>query len=101
MARSVFYSQIALRIGLAIVFLWFGIDKFIHPVLGQVGYLMGVFGILAALSFITSVFMRIFALLAVVLVIFTALKDGISTETIGDFGMIGGLIALTIWPERT
>jgi len=89
-----------IRLGLAIFFFWVGADKFFQPAGAQLAYLVGVFEVLVGLSFVTGVFMRVFALVGIVLLAVNAVSSG-STEYLSrDFGLIGGLIALTIWTER-
>lgn len=121
MTRSVRYSQLALRIGLAAVFLWFGIDKFLHPLYWvhawvppwvvpmvikvglttvQFVYLLGVFEVLVGLSFLTGVFIRMFAFLALLFLVLIAVTTGLTEITVRDVGLIGGLVSLAIWPER-
>ena len=81
------FSYLAIRLGLAAVFLWFGIDKMFHPAywlnawvpqniqslveqFGVTGlqfiYLNGIFEILVGLSLITGVFAKLFSVLAVI-----------------------------------
>ena len=122
MAQALKYPQLVLRIGIAIVFLWFGIDKFIHPQhwldawvpawvqsaveaihLGPQNFviLTGMFETFVGLSLATGFFMRLFSaagalFLAVVIVI-----NGVPLDLARDIGLIGGLVALSLWPERT
>ena len=121
MFLSVRYSQLALRIGCAAVFLWFGIDKFIHPQYWLDAWvplsvqtfaahiriaprdlmnLIGMFEVLVALSLVTGYFMRYFAVVAAVFLLLNFAFNGIHIETVRDIGLFGGLIALAIWPER-
>ncbi len=114
------YSYFALRIGLAAVFLWFGIDKMIHPsywlnawvpkqvieilakfsVSGmQLIYLNGIFEILVGLSLVTGVFTKIFSILAIIFLILVLTFNGISEVIIRDLGLIGGLLAVFLWPS--
>ena len=115
------YSYLALRIGLAIVFFWFGIDKFFHPTywqnawvpvwvitfLAKFGvsaiqfiFLNGVFEVLVGLSLVTGVFSKIFSLLGMLFLISIFVFVGISEITVRDFGLLGGLLAVFLWPER-
>ena len=82
------YSLWVLRLGLATVFFWFGIDKFLH---GS-SWLIGVFEVLIGLSLVTGIFMSVFAVVGIVLL---ALQF-----TVRDAGLIGGLLALILWQER-
>lgn len=121
MTFSVKYSQLVLRIGLAVVFFWFGGDKFFHPdywlsawipswtlalaaKLGiganQFVYLNGVFEVLIGLSLLSGVFMRFFAALGMAFLIGIFIFIGVSEITVRDAGLLGGLLALFLWPER-
>ena len=115
------YSKWAIRIGVVAVFLWFGIDKFFHPVYwlnawvpssvltlaGKFGindiqfiYLIGVFEVVVGLSLITGIFSRVFSYLAVVFLIFVLSFIGFNEVTVRDLAIIGGLLAVALWPER-
>jgi len=121
MVNSTRYSFLALRIGLAIVFLWFGIDKFFHPdywlgtwmpewilnVVGVVGisasqliYVVGIFEILIALSMVTSVFMRIFSLLGMIILLIVFVSSGFENVLVRDLGLVCALLAVVLWPEK-
>lgn len=123
MFHSLRVPHLVLRIGLAIVFMWFGVDKFIDPAgwlfwvpervqgaLMAVGmstqnfiFLNGIFEVLVAVSLLSGYFIRIFATLALsFLVVVTAVHITSATEiVVRDIGLIGGLLALAMWPERT
>ncbi|HUO75918.1 MAG TPA: DoxX family protein [Candidatus Paceibacterota bacterium] len=122
MFLSVRYSQFVIRIGLAAVFVWFGVDKFIHPQYWldarvpqavqtfaasiriqprDLINLIGLFEVLVALSLVTGYFMRYFAVVACAFLLANFVFNGIHLETVRDLGLIGGLVALVIWPERT
>lgn len=124
MAHSFRLPHWILRVGLAAVFMWFGIHKFIHPdlwiaawvpqsilglvnIIGMSGenfiFLNGIFEVLVAISLISGYFMRIFSVVAVAfLVLVVAFYIAGPTEVvIRDIGLIGGLLALALWPERT
>ena len=115
------YSGLVLRIGLAAVFFWFGGDKFFHPeywlnawvppwiipfaakfgvTATQLIYINGIFEILIALSLLTGVFMRVFALLGVVFLLGITIFIGINEITVRDIGLMGALLAIVIWPEH-
>ena len=115
------YSNWALRIGLAVVFLWFGIDKFFHPVYWinawipagvlsfiskfgisdiQFTYLNGVFEVVVGFSLITGIFSKIFSYLAVAFLVSIILFVGFNEVIVRDISMIGGLLAIALWPER-
>lgn len=114
------YAYLALRLGLAAVFLWFGIDKMFHPsywlnawvpqgvqsvlahfnVSGtQFSYLNGIFEILVGLSLVTGVFMKVFSALAIIFLLSVLIFVGISEVTVRDFAMIGGFLAVMLWPN--
>src|SRR3989338_6025712 len=99
MIFSTKYSYLALRIGLAIVFFWFGGDKFFHPdywlqawvpswavgfasyvgVSGtQFVYINGIFEVLIGVSLISGVFMRFFSLLGAIFLICIAAVSGVT-----------------------
>lgn len=111
----------ALKLGLATVFLWFGVDKFFHPnywidawipasVLSfvsnfgineiQFTYLNGIFEVVVGLSLLTGVFSRIFASLAVLFLVLIILFIGFNEVIVRDIGLIGGLVAIATWPRR-
>jgi uncharacterized membrane protein YphA (DoxX/SURF4 family) len=121
MFLSVRYSQLAIRIGLAVVFLWFGVDKFIHPqywldawvsqslqvFVGHMGVdprelvnLIAIFEVLVGISLFTGFFMRYFAAAMCLFLVINFAFNGIRLELARDIGLIGGLVALVIWPER-
>jgi uncharacterized membrane protein YphA (DoxX/SURF4 family) len=121
MFTSAKYSGLALRIGIAAVFLWFGIDKFLHPsywVNAYVGgslvsvikiihissiqliYLTGIFELLVGLSLVTGVFTKFFSTLGVAFLISIMFFIGLNEVTIRDIGLIGGLVALVLWPDN-
>lgn len=114
------YSYLALRLGLAVVFLWFGIDKIFHPAYWlnawvpqgvqaliarlsfsgiQFVYLNGIFEILVGLSLVTSVFTKLFSILAIIFLICILIFTGISEVTVRDIGLIGGFFAVLLWPN--
>lgn len=110
-----------LRIGLIVVFLWFGIDKFIHPsywlsawvpewalsfmerfkVTGsQFIYFNGIFEVMVGLSLLTGLFSKFFSFLAIIFLITVVAVNGINEITIRDLGLMGGLSAIIFWPAR-
>ncbi len=126
MAQSLRNAHLLIRIGLAIVFLWFGVDKFIHPTywlnawvpdafvsflarLKLSGtdfiYLGGIFEVLAGVSLVSGFFIKYFSVAAVlflmvVLVTTLDLTHTFSEILVRDIGLIGALLALAFWPER-
>jgi uncharacterized membrane protein YphA (DoxX/SURF4 family) len=115
-------AQLILRIGLAIVFLWFGIDKFIQPqywldawvpaaiqdMAGRIGimprdliYLNGIFEVLVGLSLATGFFIRYFAIAGAVFLVGASIINGFNEVLIRDVGLLAGLVSLVLWPERT
>ena len=113
--------HLILRLGLAAVFLWFGIDKFFHPtywinawvpggVLSffdkfgvndlQFIYLNGIFEVLVGLSLVTGIFIRFFSFLAILFLISIFAFIGFNEVVIRDVGLIGGFAALVMWPKR-
>jgi uncharacterized membrane protein YphA (DoxX/SURF4 family) len=121
MFTSAKYSGLALRIGIAAVFLWFGIDKFLHPAYwvnayvgtrlisiinivhlsaSQLIYLTGVFELLVGLSLITGVFTKFFSTLGIVFLISIMFFIGLNEVTTRDLALIGGFLALILWPDN-
>ncbi len=106
MFSSAKYSYLALRLGLAAVFLWFGIDKIVHPsywlnawmTTSQFIYLCGVFEILTGVSLATGIFSKFFSVLAVLFLVGAAIFVSSSDVIIRDIGLIGGLVAIFLWP---
>ena len=121
MIFSTKYSGWVLRIGLAVVFFWFGIDKFFHPdywlnawvpqwvvpfaarfgvTAVQLIYINGIFEVLIGLSLLTGVFMRFFSLLGVLFLLAIMVFIGLNEITVRDVGLMGGLLAIVVWPEH-
>jgi len=121
MYQSLHFSQLSLRIGLAVVFLWFGVNKFIQPqywvdawmpqwaqhvaqAIGMSGtnvvFLIGIFEVLVAVSLVTGFFSRAFALAAIVFLCIVLVASGLNEIVVRDIGLIAGLVALVIWPQR-
>ncbi len=106
MFSSAKYSYLALRLGLAAVFLWFGINKITHPsywlnawmTTSQIIYLCGVFEILTGVSLATGIFSKFFSVLAIVFLVGAAIFVSSGDVMIRDIGLIGGLVAVFLWP---
>ena len=120
MWQSLRISHLVLRLSLAIVFLWFGIDKFFNPAywlnawipdfvinLATVFYVsantiiygIGVIELLVGISLVSNMFVDFFALIAVAFLIIISLFHGFNEVLIRDVGIIGGLLALIFWPR--
>jgi uncharacterized membrane protein YphA (DoxX/SURF4 family) len=121
MYQSLKQAQWVLRIGLALVFLWFGIEKFIQPQYWldawmpswavsmtvavratptELVYLIGMFEVLVAASLVTGFFMRVFATIAAAYLVVVVATHGLNEVLVRDVGLVAGLISLVIWPER-
>ena len=120
MFQSLKYSNLALRISLAFVFLWFGIDKFFHPdywfnawvpqnvasLLEHLGfgsldivYALGVFEVLVGVSLLTNIFMFLFSALSVLFLISIMFFNGFSEVIVRDIGLMGAFLSLMLWPR--
>src|SRR3989338_8072781 len=114
-------SNLFLRLGLAAVFIWFGIDKFINPqywlnawipqsylaLASRVGidgldivYASGIFELLVGASVLSNVFIKIFSVLALIFLVVVLFTFGISEVIIRDVCLMGGFLSLLFWPER-
>lgn len=125
MYRSVRTSHIILTFGLAAVFLWFGIDKFIHPTYWlnawvpagfvqflaytspiflldpqQFIFLLGIFETLVGISLLTGVLAKLFSFLAIIFLAVIFFVVPFNEVVVRDFGLIGGLSAILFWPNR-
>lgn len=122
MFQSIRASQLALRIGLALTFLWFGVHAFVDPQYWiqawipasirdaaagtavsprDLANLVGIFAILTAASLATGYFMRAFAIAAIMFLLVAAVVRGPSEMLARDTALIGALVALFLWPERS
>jgi uncharacterized membrane protein YphA (DoxX/SURF4 family) len=120
MWQSLRFSNLILRLSLAGVFLWFGIDKFFHPGYwltawvpnflinsasmfhlsgNAIVYTIGVFELLVGISLVSNMFVGFFALLASIFLIIITLFYGFNEIAVRDLGLIGGLMALALWPS--
>jgi uncharacterized membrane protein YphA (DoxX/SURF4 family) len=103
-----------------VVFIWFGVDKFLHPeywlsawipqsvisFASKVGvsgmdvvYASGVFELLVGASVLSNIFIKIFSVLALVFLVTVLFTFGISEVLIRDVGLMGGFLSLLFWPE--
>lgn len=113
-------SYLILRLSLAFVFLWFGIDKFIHPnywinawipawfvrILNNFGievlsfiYINGIFEVTVGISFILNLFLKVIGFFAVLFLIAVILTNGLNEITVRDIGLFGGILTLLFWPK--
>lgn len=120
MWQSLRISNLVLRLSLAFVFLWFGIDKFFHPAywitawlpnsvvnLGAffhlsshaIMYSVGVLELLVGISFASNMFVDFFALIAVIFLVAVSLFNGFNEILVRDVGLVGGLLSLVFWPH--
>ena len=121
MRHSFHLSNLCLRISLAIVFLWFGIDKFVHPqywldawvprsVLNVLAfikisgrdfiYINGVFEILVGISLLANLFTKVFSSIAIVFLMGVLVVHGFNEVIIRDIAMIGAFLAIIFWPDK-
>lgn len=121
MFTSARYSFWFLKISLAAVFLWFGIDKFIHPIYwlnawvpaGFLAFLAkfnvdgnqfifwhGIFEILVGVSLLSGVLIKLFSFLAIIFLVFVFFIAPLNEVIIRDIGLIGGFLAILFWPNR-
>ena len=120
MWQSLRISHLILRLSLAAVFLWFGIDKFFDPAYwfnawipnfvinfstilhvstNSIIYSIGVIELLIGISLASNMFIDFFAMIAVVFLIIISLYHGFGEVLVRDLGIIGGLLALIFWPS--
>jgi uncharacterized membrane protein YphA (DoxX/SURF4 family) len=108
------HSALVLRLGLAFVFGWFGIDKFLyvdnwlgwipswmtfvppHPFL----YALGVLEIVAALFLLGGKYLRVVSLACAALMAGIVFSFGINDITVRDIGLIAMALALAMMPEN-
>lgn len=120
MFQSLKYSNLALRLSLAAVFLWFGVDKFFHPeywfnawvpqsvaaVWASIGlrpmdivYVSAVFEILVGVSLITNIFVLFFSGVSILFLISVMFFSGFSEVIVRDIGLMGAFLSLMLWPR--
>ena len=121
MFTSAKYSFWFLKIGLAAVFLWFGIDKFIHPSYWinawvpagfltflarfnidgqQFIFLMAIFEMLIGISLLTGILVKTFSFLSILFLVSVFFTAPLNEVIIRDIGLIGGFLAILFWPNR-
>jgi len=109
-----------LRVSLAFVFLWFGIDKFFHPSywlnawvpasvihlagLAHVGpntivYAIGLFELLTGISLLANIYIGFFASLSVLFLLIIPFFQGFNEIIVRDIALIGALLSLIFWPK--
>lgn len=120
MWQSLKYSNLFLRLGLAFVFLWFGVDKFFHPgywlsawvppsivglaMLAHITantliYAIGVFELLVGISLLANMYVGFFGSLAILFLAAMPFFQGFNEVIVRDIGLIGGLLSLVFWPK--
>ncbi len=121
MFQSLKYSNLVLRLSLAIVFFWFGIDKFFHPDYWinawvpqsissfaanfkirpiDIIYISGVFETLVTTSLVTNIFITLFSSLAVLFMASIMFFNGFSEVLMRDVGLMGAFLSLVFWPRQ-
>ncbi|MEK7579696.1 MAG: DoxX family membrane protein [Patescibacteria group bacterium] len=121
MFNSTKISNLFLRLGLAFVFFWLGIDKFIHPDywinawtplwfqsllsrfnIGALNFIYanGIFEIVLGLGFVFNIFVKLLALFAVLFLLTVIVSFGLNEVTVRDIGLIGSALALLFWNGR-
>lgn len=121
MIHSLKYSNLVLRLCIAAVFIWFGVDKFINPEywlnawlpatilnfltsvhIAGTGfiYALAVFELVVAISLVMDIFTSTFSILATFYLLIGVVMNGFSQIVVRDVGIIGGLLALSFWPGR-
>lgn len=121
MFQSFRYAHLSIRLALAFVFIWFGIDKFIHPeywanawlpetvsaFMGKFGvspvdfmYLNGIVEILIGASLLLNVFIGTFSVIAIIFLIGVMVFHGFNEIIVRDIGLIGGFLSLIFWPTN-
>ena len=121
MYQSLKYSNLILRLSLAIVFFWFGIDKFLHPdywvnawVPQSIAsfaenfkirpmdliYMSGVFEVLVGTSLVTDIFITFFSFAGIIFLGSIMLFSGFSEVLVRDVGLMGVFLSLIFWPKQ-
>ncbi|OGN05224.1 MAG: hypothetical protein A2746_01005 [Candidatus Yanofskybacteria bacterium RIFCSPHIGHO2_01_FULL_44_22] len=121
MFYSLRYSNLILRLGLAFVFFWFGIDKFMQPeywlnawvpenvvrFVAQFGlsgiafiYLNAIFEILIATSLALNIFSALFSFLGAAFLLVVIFTHGFNEVLVRDMGLLGGFLSVLFWPRN-
>ena len=121
MFQSLKYSNLVLRLSLAIVFFWFGIDKFFHPDYWvnawvpqsivsfvenfrirptDIIYITGVFEVLVGTSLVANIFIVFFSSAAFLFLVSITFFSGFSEVLVRDIGLMGALLSLIFWPRQ-
>ena len=121
MYQSLKYSNLVLRLSLAIVFFWFGIDKFLHPDYWvnawvpqsialfaenfkirpiDIIYISGVFEVLVGISLATDIFIIFFSFAGLIFMGSIMLFSGFSEVLVRDVGLMGMFLSLIFWPKQ-
>ena len=121
MIQSLKYSNLALRLSLAIVFFWFGIYKFFRPDYWvnawvpqsvslfaenfkmrpiDIIYISGVFEILVGTSLVTNIFIVFFSMLSLAFLGSIMFFNGFSEVLVRDIGLMGMFLSLIFWPKH-
>jgi len=120
MRGSIKYSYFFLRLALAVVFLWFGVDKLLHPAYWLTAWVnprfvsiaeslkitqerliygAGVFEILTGLSLVSSVFVKVFSALAILYLAVILFIGGLTVISVRDASLALGFLAVLFWPN--
>ncbi|TSC91345.1 MAG: hypothetical protein CEN90_474 [Parcubacteria group bacterium Licking1014_17] len=120
MMISLKYSAGVLRWGMAVVFLWLGVNAFVNPTywltaylpkliataasnLGLAGsqfaYVGGVFLIVTGISLITEIFIVPFCFAGIIMLVLSSVSSNVLEITIRNVGLIAGLIFLIMKPD--
>jgi uncharacterized membrane protein YphA (DoxX/SURF4 family) len=121
MNNSLKLPSLFLRLGLATVFIWFGVDKFLHPqywidawlpqmvinILDSIQlstevfvYLNGIFEVVIGSSLLANLYTKFSSVLALGFLVTIIIFNGFNEITVRDIGLMGGLLSLAFWPER-
>ncbi|MFQ5847810.1 MAG: DoxX family membrane protein [Candidatus Methylomirabilales bacterium] len=110
-------SRLVVRVGLAVVFLWFGVDKFVTPEawIGWIPswlyrlirewqnpflYLLGAGEVMIGLAFLTGWYLRVAATAASVFLAAVILSSPFSDITVRDIGLLGAAVSLLLPDDR-